>query len=601
MIKLKEKRINLIKNNKKYRKAFIKRHLKNMLLFIIFAILLTIFSIYIKSGDYTKHVSTVVNIGERLKYIWLDILTILGLFYILKSIFGSSKLSIIILLVASSIFEIANMITYDQRNIMLAFSDLYSLKTALNVTPTSSFKINYIGIVINIIFIVLIIKFFKFKRYKLKGIKELLRRFIYFIIGFLIIIMLKNSYIINKEPFWNINEEYLNRGTAYTLLRQLNNINLKKYKDYNEDEEKTILKELEEKIEEESKEKNYSKERPNIIVVMNESFSDLYKEYEMGNRDSIPYFRSIAEGENVISGTMYSGEFGGGTANVEYEFLTQNITSILPENSVAYNQFIKNNRETIVTNLEELGYDTIAFHSWYSSGYSRPNAYKALGFNHIYFYEDYDPKNDWEYTVHNFTKDVSTYEKVIKHIEEKNGPLFEYVVTMENHRGYYVHNDNKEDDYIDNNEANCFLEQLARSDEAIKYLIDYINKMDEKTIVVMFGDHQPYLEIMDDMEISIENKSKVPFFIYANYDIEEKYNQIISPIYFQNEIYDLLNFKKSAYMKFIEEIRNEIPMITKKIYMDNQEKIYNINDESSKYIDLIKKLEKMAYYQMTYK
>ena len=597
MINNKEKKIEKLKD-KRYRRAFIKRHLKNMILFVVFAILLTLLSIYIKSGNHSNHVSTVVNIWERLRYLPIDILALLGLFYLIKAICGDSKKSIIIILICAFIFETANMIVYYERNIMLAFSDLHSFKTAMNVSKSLDFNINWISILIGIAFLVAIIFLFKFKRKCLKSYKELIRRLCYLTIGLSIILVLKNSSFINKEPFWNLNEEYLNRGTAYTLLRQLNTINLKKYSDYKEEEEKKILEDI-------SKEMDnnivYNEERPNIIVVMNESFSDLYKEYEMGNRDSIPYFRSIAEGYNVVSGTLYSGEFGGGTANVEYEFLTQNITSILPENSVAYNQFMRDNKESVVTTLEDLGYDTYVFHSWYSSGYSRPNAYKMLGFNHIYFYEDYDKENDWEYTVHNFTKDTSTYEKMIKHIEEKEGPIFEFVITMENHRGYYVHNDIPEDDYVENNEANCFLEQLARSDDAIKLLTDYINNMEEKTILVMFGDHQPYLEIMDSMEISQVKKSKVPFFIYANYDIEEKHNINISPIYLANEIFNILNFKKTPYMKFLEDLRKDIPVITKRFYIDNENNIYNIGDENSKYFELIKKLEKLTYYRMTHK
>ena len=71
-------------------------------------------------------------------------------------------------------------------------------------------------------------------------------------------------------------------------------------------------------------------EKPNIIVIVNESFCDYYNLYKKGNTNPIEYFTKLSKDENVVSGVVYSSEFGGQTSNVEYEFLTQNSTNILP-------------------------------------------------------------------------------------------------------------------------------------------------------------------------------------------------------------------------------------------------------------------------------
>ena len=68
--------------------------------------------------------------------------------------------------------------------------------------------------------------------------------------------------------------------------------------------------------------------KPNIIVVMNESFSDLsVLSPELTNEGYMPYFNSLTE--DVIKGYAYVSTIGGGTSNSEYEFLTGNSMAFL--------------------------------------------------------------------------------------------------------------------------------------------------------------------------------------------------------------------------------------------------------------------------------
>ena len=77
----------------------------------------------------------------------------------------------------------------------------------------------------------------------------------------------------------------------------------------------------------------------NIIVVMNEAFSDLsiFDTLEL-NEDALPFLHSMED--NTVKGLMYPPVTGGGTASVEYEFLTGLSNSFLPPHCVAYQLYM---------------------------------------------------------------------------------------------------------------------------------------------------------------------------------------------------------------------------------------------------------------------
>ena len=101
----------------------------------------------------------------------------------------------------------------------------------------------------------------------------------------------------------------------------------------------------------------------NIIAIMSESFDD-FAEFEnlSLSEDPAPFFHSLEE--NTIKGRMYSPVTGGGTANVEYEYLTGNSLSFLPEGTVAYQLYIKDNAPSLVQQMKSQGYETTAFHPY---------------------------------------------------------------------------------------------------------------------------------------------------------------------------------------------------------------------------------------------
>ena len=131
-----------------------------------------------------------------------------------------------------------------------------------------------------------------------------------------------------------MNYNYKQRGTPITLIRSFSSLNAKAPNGYTKEEAKSILSSYEEKTE------VPEEDLPNIIVIINESFCDYYNLFKDGYSDPIEYFTKLSKDENVVSGVVYSSAFGGETANVEYEFLTQNSLRVLPVGAFVFQQYL---------------------------------------------------------------------------------------------------------------------------------------------------------------------------------------------------------------------------------------------------------------------
>ena len=255
------------------------------------------------------------------------------------------------------------------------------------------------------------------------------------------------------------------------------------------------------------KAKKYNKtvssgKKPNVIVIMNEAFSDLSVLGKFSkNQDEMPFFHSLSD--NTIKGTMYMSSYGGQTANSEFEFLTGNSMAFLPGGSVAYQYQVKNELGSLTRTLKAQGYQgNIAMHPFYGNGYNREKVYPLLGFSKFLTINDFkNPQMCRKYISdqEDFDRIISEY-KNAKQKDEKD-PFYLFNVTIQNHGGYEKDYDNfkqeiKITDANANDYANRYLSLVKKTDDALKNLLNYFKSVDEPTIVVMFGDHQPKLQMI---------------------------------------------------------------------------------------------------------
>lgn len=329
----------------------------------------------------------------------------------------------------------------------------------------------------------------------------------------------------------------------------------------------------------------------NIILIMNESFSDLR---HLGpielSEDNLPFFNSLSE--NCIKGITHVSVYGGGTSNTEFEVFTGCSMGFLPDNYYAYQECIKPGMSSLISMLNASEYTTISMHPASSRNWNRNTVYPYLGFSKSLWIDDFSHPE----IIHNGPSDLDTYKKIFELYECKkpDEKLFVFDLTMQNHGGYEETNIDASISTLNacnTEESSNFLSLMSISDDAFHKLINYFDQVDEPTLICMFGDHQPkfsdssfvssVLEINNDTDIDKQlNQYKTPFVIWTNYDIPEVSNVEISTNYLGVLVADIANIELSPYFKFLHNQLNDYPIITTNGYKDSNNIYYSWNDDS---------------------
>lgn len=362
-------------------------------------------------------------------------------------------------------------------------------------------------------------------------------------------------------------------GTAVAFLMELKYIVVEKPDGYNKEDAAALLASYD------TGDTESAAHTPNIIVIMNEAFSDLsvLGDFET-NEDYMPFLHSLMqEGTpNTISGHLNVSVLGGNTANTEFEFLTGNTMAFLPQGSVAYQQYVKNNDYSIATYLKSKGYDTIAMHPYNASGWDRDKVYPLLGFDTFYSLKDWvNPVK-----IRKYVSDQSCYDKIIELYEQKdaNTPFFLFNVTMQNHSSYSEEYDNFHPDItVEGTSSKIlpnYLSLIKLSDQALENLIEYFSQADEDTIIVFFGDHQPSNSVAAPVwkingrsgdSLTEEEEAlryKVPFIIWANYDIEAASNVETSANYLGGHVLRAAGLPLYDYRNYLSQLEEQYPVLT---------------------------------------
>ncbi len=277
--------------------------------------------------------------------VFLNLVLYYFLFVFLFMATGSSRISILIECVLSLAVGIANYYTVAFRSSPILPWDLNSIGVAATVTDNYSFTVPYPMLVILLLFIICMAAGFKtniqLKRYKLRGCLAVL--FLCLILVYIPGVQSETA----KETFgiddtlFTPNYIYKANGFAVSFIYNCQFINVSEPADYSADSVERIQESVDLLSDGSSSGvAQSSPDQPNIIVIMNEAFSDLsvLADYTT-NKEVMPFISSL--NENTVKGNLYVSVLGGNTANTEFEFLTGDSLAFLPTGSVAYQQFVK--------------------------------------------------------------------------------------------------------------------------------------------------------------------------------------------------------------------------------------------------------------------
>ena len=339
-----------------------------------------------------------------------------------------------------------------------------------------------------------------------------------------------------------------------------------------------------------------TEELPHIILIMNESFSDLRVNGNLElSRENLSNYKSLSE--NAVKGYVNASVLGGGTANSEFEVFTGCAMGFLPDSYYAYEQAVAGPMNSLVSNLKNSGYTAYSMHPEKPTNWRRNVVYPWLGFQERLWRDDFQDAP----VIHSGVSDAATFQKVEELFEDRaeGERMFIFDLTMQNHGGYLKSNvePTVEAVNVDCDEADIYLSLVYESDRAFGELVDYFAAQEEKVVICMFGDHQPKFEaesFYNDIYRQTEGLSetdqkrnlyKTPFIIWANYDIEEMDGLDIGMSYLGILLQRVAGVERTPFGRYLEGLMEEYPVITVNGYVDRDGDYSNWSGDGTEFLE----------------
>lgn len=435
---------------------------------------------------------------------------------------------------------------------------------------------------------------------------------------------LYNSYPLEGSFYFTVNH-YNQKGWAYSFLKDLNFSKVQKPNGYS-------AASYQQKAADFAAADYSDTERPHIIMIMGEAFTDLsaYDVFDFtGYTDPLENFKKILADERTVSGHLIVPSYGGGTADTEFDVLTGCSTRHISGSLTSY-AYIHQPVEALPSLLADQGYETLAIHPGDGWFYNRSNVYPHLGFSDFISLEtgfDVETQNKGGYI-----SDAACFEKVLstfeEHLENSEDPLFSFTVTIQNHGPY-------DEKYLDQTtnfstqvaltateEATLsgYFEGIADTDDQLGQLVAYFDQLDEPVVLVFFGDHLPgftgSMELFDKLGLPISwdggveerlNVYKTPWFIWKNdaaaaltadaAGVSLPENGLISSFYLGTLTAQLCGFTQlSPLFTFSNELREVLPVAASQSFMTSDGVFYEEAPAGTE--DGLAQLEGWSYYQL---
>ncbi len=324
-----------------------------------------------------------------------------------------------------------------------------------------------------------------------------------------------------------------------------------------------------------------SAQSPNIIMIMNEAWSDLRALGNLETTEScMPFTDSLAGGANSDAHQLFVEVLGGLTANTEFEALTGDTIAFLSASAIPYQLQVDHEMASIARTLQAQGYETMAMHPSSGSAWNRSAVYDYFGFDEFIEIEDF--RTPYEY-VGNFISDTCNFNEIIYQYEHHGEePFFLFDVTIQNHADYYgqvetpiaitMIGDTPAEEVAYTYDTQTYLNLMKVTDDAFKELVSYFETVEEPTIICMFGDHQPNLDesfyeaIFAGRDLTEEEKTSLKYIttcaIWANYDVDLSAFTDMSANYVAPVLLNVAGVELSGYDTFLLNLKNTYPIIT---------------------------------------
>lgn len=380
----------------------------------------------------------------------------------------------------------------------------------------------------------------------------------------------------DTPSMWDSVYDAQRNGPLVAFTRQLNPKIMDKPSNYSEETMKKVAARYQKEAETINASRTNNLTDSTVVYVLSESFSDPSRVPGLKtNKDSMPNIRKIKAG--TTSGLMLSSGYGGGTANLEYMGLSglsmANFESSL---SSPYQQLVPSQHWTPTINqLWGAPVNSLGYHPYESSMYSRVTNYKKFGFSHFYTLTGPDViKYQDKIDESPYVSDKSSYDSALEGIKSGKTNKFIQIITMQNHMPYHEWYENN--DYTaesttgtplgddEQQSIETYQKGVEITDQATQEFLNELDALDKPVTVVFYGDHLPgiYSSASEDGNNSLA-LHLTDYFIWSNKASSSQGNKASdaaysSPNFFVAQAADHMNAKVSPYLAFLTEMHSKI-------------------------------------------
>lgn len=375
---------------------------------------------------------------------------------------------------------------------------------------------------------------------------------------------------------WDSVYDAQRNGPLVAFTRQLNPKIMDKPSDYSEETMKKVAARYQQEAETINASRTNNLNDSTVVYVLSESFSDPSRVPGLKvNKDSMPNIRKIKA--STTSGLMLSSGYGGGTANLEYMGLSglsmANFDSSL---SSPYQQLVPSQHWTPTINqLWGAPANSLGYHPYESSMYSRATNYKKFGFSHFYTLTGPDViKYQDKIDESPYVSDKSSYDSALEGIKDGSASRFIQIITMQNHMPYhewYENNDYTAESTTDTplgddeqQSIETYQKGVEITDQATQEFLDELDALDKPVTVVFYGDHLPgiYSSASEDENNSLA-LHLTDYFIWSNKASSTQGNKASdaaysSPNFFVAQAAEHMDAEVSPYLAFLTEMHAKI-------------------------------------------
>ncbi len=442
-------------------------------------------------------------------------------------------------------------------------------------------------------------------------------------LGLLGALVLVPNYMTNfgvQMQYWYTMDYYQLQGFLPTFIAVLQDMDIHKPEGYTDEKASSLLHAYAESYRRASESDDgtlsvasqFAEQKPSIVVVMNESFSDLSVFDGMHAGYTGPQFFLHGLDNALSRGSLYVSVHGGGTCNSEFEFLTGNSMQFIGTQKYPYSVYDLSRVDALAAEFKALGYRTTALHPNYPTNWNRDELYPQMGFDQFLSIDDFGgipdcsvdkvtPNDPHCEVFHSGVSDKATYDRALQLLDEDETPQLIFDVTMANHGSYDQNNIDAAyvshyvpSDYageVTPSQLNEYLACIKRSDEDLREFVDKLRELERPIVLVFFGDHQPklttsYLKAWysnDPVEEYVRKLYSACYLVWANYDIAS--NRQANTVHdtsvdlLASQILDTIGAPVSDYQAALLEIQKQIPSLSASGYQGADGTWYTPDDD----------------------